>query len=60
LLALRAEGVGTLLISADLDEIRLLSDRILVMCDGRIAGEVKAEAADERDLGMLMAGGEAA
>ena len=60
LLALRAEGVGILLISADLDEIRLLSDRILVMCDGRIAGEVKAEAADERDLGMLMAGGEAA
>ncbi|HXP78005.1 MAG TPA: ABC transporter ATP-binding protein [Stellaceae bacterium] len=60
LLALRAEGVGILLISADLDEIRLLSDRILVMCDGRIAGEVTTEAADERRLSLLMAGSEAA
>jgi len=56
LLALRAEGAGILLISADLDEIRLLSDRILVMCAGRIAGEVSAEAADDRTLGLLMAG----
>ncbi len=60
LLALRAQGAGILLISADLDEIRLLSDRILVMCAGRIAGEVEAEAADERGLSLLMAGAEAA
>ena len=57
---LRAEGVGILLVSADLDEIRLLSDRILVMCDGRIAGELAVEAADERRLSLLMAGSEAA
>ena len=49
-----------LLISADLDEIRLLADRILVICGGRIAGEVSAEAADERGLSLLMAGAEAA
>ena len=58
LLALRAQGAGILLISADLDEIRLLADRILVMCGGRIAGEVPAEAADERTLSLLMAGAE--
>jgi ABC-type uncharacterized transport system ATPase subunit len=56
LLGLKASGVGILLISADLDEIRLLSDRILVMCGGRIAGEVPAGAADERGLSLLMAG----
>jgi simple sugar transport system ATP-binding protein len=60
LLALRGEGAGILLISADLDEIRLLSDRILVMSGGRIAGEVNPAAADERGLSLLMAGAEAA
>jgi simple sugar transport system ATP-binding protein len=60
LLALRTRGAGILLISADLDEIRLLADRILVMCGGRIAGEVSPEAADERGLSLLMAGAEAA
>jgi simple sugar transport system ATP-binding protein len=59
MLALRASGVGVLLVSADLDEIRLLSDRILVMCAGQIAGEVDATA-DERRLSLLMAGAEAA
>ena len=60
LLALRARGAGILLISADLDEIRLLADRILVMSGGRIAGKVSAETADERRLSLLMAGAEAA
>jgi simple sugar transport system ATP-binding protein len=60
LLGLRARGAGILLVSADLDEIRLLSDRILVMCGGHIAGEVSAENADERRLSLLMAGAEAA
>ncbi|HKF71867.1 MAG TPA: ABC transporter ATP-binding protein [Stellaceae bacterium] len=60
LLALRAQGAGVLLISADLDEIRLLADRILVMYAGRIAGEVKPEAAEERRLSLMMAGAEAA
>jgi general nucleoside transport system ATP-binding protein len=38
----------------------LLSDRILVMCGGRIVGEVAPEAANERGLSLLMAGAEAA
>jgi simple sugar transport system ATP-binding protein len=53
-------GTAILLISADLDEIRLLSDRILVLCGGRIAGEIAPEDADERRLGLLMTGAEAA
>ena len=60
LLALREQGAAILLISADLDEIRLLSDRILVMCAGRIVSELAPEAADERRLSLLMAGAEAA
>jgi len=60
LLALRERGVGILLVSADLDEIRLLSDRILVMCGGRVAGEVAAEDSSEHGLSLLMAGAEAA
>jgi len=60
LLELRAGGTAILLVSADLEEIRLLADRILVLCGGRIAGELAPEAADERRLGLLMAGAETA
>jgi simple sugar transport system ATP-binding protein len=56
LLALRAAGAAILLVSADLDEIRTLADRILVMEAGRIAGAL-GPAASERELGMLMGGG---
>jgi simple sugar transport system ATP-binding protein len=55
LVAMREAGKGILLVSVELDEIRSLSDRILVMCGGRIVGERTPEA-DERELGMLMAG----
>jgi len=60
LLGLRGGGGAVLLVSADLEEIRLLADRILVLCGGRIAGELTPETADERRLGLLMAGAEAA
>ena len=56
LLELRDAGKAILLVSADLDEVMNLSDRILVMFAGRIAGEVQAEEATERELGLLMAG----
>jgi simple sugar transport system ATP-binding protein len=49
-------GTGVLLISEDLDELLLLADRIVVMYDGRIVGEVDAQATDRGALGMLMAG----
>jgi simple sugar transport system ATP-binding protein len=56
LVALRDAGVAILLVSVELDEIMALSDRIIVMCGGRITGERVPEATDERDLGLLMAG----
>jgi len=61
LIALRDAGKGILLISVELDEIRSLSDRVLVMFAGRIVGERPPET-DEGALGLLMAGveGEAA
>ena len=55
LIALRDQGKAILLVSVELDEIRSLSDRILVMFAGKIMGE-RGAAADERELGLLMAG----
>jgi simple sugar transport system ATP-binding protein len=55
LVEMREAGKAILLVSVELDEIRALSDRILVMCDGRITGEVDPSA-DERKIGMMMAG----
>jgi ABC-type uncharacterized transport system ATPase subunit len=55
LLELRDQGRAILLVSVELDEIRSLADRILVMFAGRIMGERRPEA-DERDIGLLMAG----
>ena len=56
LLDYRKAGHAVLLISADLNEIMTLSDRILVMYEGRIAGEVRGDEATEERLGLLMAG----
>ena len=46
-----------LLISEYLDEVLALSDRIAVLYEGRIAGEVDADVATVEELGLLMAGG---
>ncbi len=56
LIELRDAGVAILLVSVELEEVMALSDRIIALCGGRITGERAAEAADERDLGLLMAG----
>ena len=56
LLHLREEGKAILLVSVELDEIIALSDRILVMCDGRITGERTGLQTDIQDLGLLMGG----
>ena len=53
----KEEGRGILLVSADLEEILSLSDRIIVMYEGRIMGEVNTEDANEDNIGMLMMGG---
>jgi simple sugar transport system ATP-binding protein len=52
----RNRGAAVLLISEDLDEILELSDRVLVMSDGRIVFETPAEGADPHVLGGHMAG----
>jgi simple sugar transport system ATP-binding protein len=56
LLEERAKGTAILLISEDLDEIRALSDRIIVMYEGRIVGMVERDAVSIRELGAMMAG----
>jgi simple sugar transport system ATP-binding protein len=56
IVAMRDQGKAVLLVSVELDEIMALSDRILVMCGGRIVGERIPSETDERDLGLLMAG----
>ena len=56
LIALRDQGKAILLVSVELDEIMSLSDRIVVMFDGAIAGEVAGTEATEQTLGGLMAG----
>jgi len=60
LIEARDRGAAILLVSVELDEIRSLSDRILVMYRGRIAGELSANDATEESLGILMAGGKLA
>jgi simple sugar transport system ATP-binding protein len=55
LLELREQGCAILLVSVELDEIMALSDRIMVLCDGEIVGEIAAADADKRTLGLMMA-----
>jgi general nucleoside transport system ATP-binding protein len=56
LIQLRDQGCAILLVSVELDEILGLSDRILVMNAGRQVGIVDRDQADERTLGLMMAG----
>jgi simple sugar transport system ATP-binding protein len=56
LVELRDRGKAVLLVSCELDEILSLADRILTICDGRIVGEVEGASADERRIGLMMAG----
>jgi general nucleoside transport system ATP-binding protein len=56
LLARRGEGAAILLMSEDLDELLGLSDRIVVLYEGRVVGRLDAAGADPEQLGMLMAG----
>jgi len=56
LMAARDAGAAVLLISEDLDEIMDLSDRVLVMSEGRIAYRAAALEADRAEIGRCMAG----
>jgi simple sugar transport system ATP-binding protein len=59
LIKARDQGCAVLVVSVELEEILSLADRILVMFGGRIIGEVEHGQADERALGLMMAGGSA-
>ena len=56
IVAQRDAGKAVLLVSVELDEIFALSDRIIVLCGGRITGERRPEETNAQDLGLLMAG----
>ncbi|HNW07420.1 MAG TPA: hypothetical protein PKZ55_05620 [Verrucomicrobiota bacterium] len=52
----RNEGAGVLLVSSELDEVLTLSDRILVMFEGRMVGKFRRGEVTERELGLKMGG----
>jgi simple sugar transport system ATP-binding protein len=52
----RDEGRAILLVSFELDEVLSLSDRILVLFEGRFAGEYSPDVTEE-ELGIAMTGG---
>ena len=57
IVAMRDAGCAVLLVSAELDEVTALSDRLLVLHAGRIAGEVDPTRATSEEIGLLMTGG---
>lgn len=57
LVALRDAGCAILLVSAELEEVTSLSDRILILHEGRIAGEVDPKVATIEEIGLLMTRG---
>jgi simple sugar transport system ATP-binding protein len=56
LIEMRNNGRAILLVSTDLDEVFSISDRILVMYEGEIAGEFQPEATTREELGLYMIG----
>ena len=49
-------GAGVLLVSLELDEVMNLSDRILVMYEGEIVGELDPKKTTVQELGLYIAG----
>ncbi|HKH44573.1 MAG TPA: ABC transporter ATP-binding protein [Thermoanaerobaculia bacterium] len=60
LVELRDAGCALLLVSSELEEVTALADRLLVMRQGRIVGEVDPANASMEEIGLLMTGGSAA
>ena len=56
LVAERDKGRAVLLVSLELDEVMSLSDRILVMYEGEIVGELDPKTTTVQELGLYMAG----
>ncbi len=57
LIELRDSGAAILLVSAELDEILSLSDRVIVMYEGRVVGQVDPRSVGEAEIGLMMTGG---
>jgi simple sugar transport system ATP-binding protein len=56
LIDMRNKGAAILLVSVELEEVLSLSDRIVVMFDGKIVGERVNKDVTDREIGLLMAG----
>lgn len=57
LIALRDAGSAVLLVSAELEEVTALADRLLVIREGKIAGEVDPKTTSVEEIGLMMTGG---
>ena len=57
LVALRDSGCAVLLVSAELEEVTAIADRLMVIYAGRIVGEVDPALATNEEIGLMMAGG---
>jgi len=57
IVAMRDAGCAVLLVSAELEEVTALSDRLLVIHNGRIVGEVDPKSATNEAIGLMMTGG---
>jgi simple sugar transport system ATP-binding protein len=57
LIALRDAGTAVLLVSAELEEVTALADRLLVFHKGKIVGEVDPKTTSKEKIGLLMTGG---
>jgi len=58
LIALRDAGSAILLVSAELEEVTALADRLLVIREGKIVGEVDPKQTSTEEIGLMMTGGE--
>ncbi len=57
LIELRDAGSAVLLVSAELEEVTALADRLLIIREGKIVGEVDPKAASTEEIGLMMTGG---
>ncbi len=58
LIALRDAGTAVLLVSAELEEVTALADRLLVIRKGKIVGEVNPKTASNEEIGLMMTSGD--
>lgn len=56
---MRDAGCAVLLVSAELEEVTSLSDRLLVLHNGKVAGEVDPKTTSNEEIGLMMTGGRA-